>query len=109
MIDARHPSRPRGVVYDLDAKAELRDVQAFDLESGEFVQLVRGADGRFLYEAQFEDLKTGRREWVTIGPDPRPDAADRAAPAKGLLRVSRVRAVRVRKRGRITFIAEPRG
>jgi hypothetical protein len=57
MIDARHPSRPRGVVYDLDAKAELRDVQAFDLESGEFVQLVRGPHGRFLYEALFEDLK----------------------------------------------------
>jgi hypothetical protein len=107
IIDARQ--KVWGVLWDLDAHREILNAQWADTDTGEYVVIATDAAGRRLYEALFEDLRTGRREWVTIGPDPRPDAADRAAPAKGLLRVSRVRAVRVRKRGRITFIAEPRG
>lgn len=110
ILDARlSHGADRGVLLDKDTRREIDDVCWANTDTGEYICYVKDKYGRRVFQAKFEDLRTGKKEWVVIGHDHDPAAADKAAPAKGLLRVSKVYPVYRKGRARLEWIREPRG
>ncbi len=107
ILDARKArGAARGVLWDLDARRPILNCCWANTAIGEFDIIETDAAGRRLWECLYEDLLTGRKEWVTIGPDRSAAAADRACPARGVMRASLVRRKKRRCRGRIEWIPQ---